>query len=550
MSRLFRFLACLALMLTGVATSELQEVRVGGRLEIYGAYYSDFFARGDGYQAYFPQSLFGRPLGPNGVLTAVSVGDDDEGATFFEQRTRLHVDAGFTEQVRAFIEFDMVDTWGDSFRSDYITGADGRSAGGEVELYQAFIQADEMWGLPMTLRIGRQELQFGSGWLVGADPGPDPFAGLSYDGVRVTYSKAPLKVDGWWAKLAEGFQGPGDNDVDFMGVYASFVEAGEHQFGERMRDSGRLSSFLFAPGQLVHHTLKEVGPFGRRRKPVDVLATFDVYWMMVRDGRDWRTTSADPITEYFEDVFDVDDYGTTLLHTVGTRVAGEWSGFDYELEGAYQWGRADSVGALFVPFGKLFGDTDASWSHWAAHGELGYTFETRYSPRVYLGGSYYEGEDNRDITLLHLLNPFQQGQASMSFNRLFSSWREDAFIDGSAMSNFWKVNAGVSANFPTEAVEMGFDLAYLEVLEPFERPVVYGIPFWTRTGADELGWQTTLYAAYAYSEDLSFEVGWSHYFTGEALDDGAFIDSNGLDFIGGGGSDDVDYVYFLSTLTF
>ncbi len=55
----------------------------------------------------------------------------------------------------------------------YITGADFRhdSTGG-IEVHQSYLEASELFGLPLTARIGRQELEFGSGWMIGADRGP------------------------------------------------------------------------------------------------------------------------------------------------------------------------------------------------------------------------------------------------------------------------------------------------------------------------------------------------------------------------------------------
>ena len=47
----------------------------------------------------------------------------------------------------AFIEIDSYDIWGEDFRSNYVTGVDARAASGDdVEMYQAYIEAEEMSG--------------------------------------------------------------------------------------------------------------------------------------------------------------------------------------------------------------------------------------------------------------------------------------------------------------------------------------------------------------------------------------------------------------------
>lgn len=507
------------------AAAELQNVEVGGKIEIYGAAYSKFYdaALLDRIPAAF---LRGRPMGPNGTVSLYRTDGKGDSFGFFEQRTRLHVKADFTDEVSAFVELDSIDTWGEDFRSvNYVTGADTRSnSGDDVELFQAYIDVAQIWGLPVSLRVGRQELEFGSGWLVGADPGPDYFTGLSFDAIRLTYEQDEFTVDAWAAKVAETFSDFGDGDIDFYGVYATYALPG----GESDEDS---------PLQL------------------------DLYWMLLRDDQPVSNTSLGVVGEWWEDVLDRDQYGTTMLHTAGARLSGAWASFDYEAEAAYQWGNADALGALFAPVGGLYGDSDARWSNWAGHMEAGYTLDVKYSPRLYIGGSYYGGEDRRDLSFSDWLNPFNEPEASASFNRLFSSWREDMFFDMSGMSNFWKAYLGATAAFPSDAVELGFSLTYLSALDSFDQPVGMVVdgrrvpffsmfPFWTDSGSNDLGWQTFVYATYQYSEDLSFEVGWSHYFVGDAMADGVFADDNGLSLLDGLGADDVDYLYFYTVLEF
>ncbi|MCC6694273.1 MAG: hypothetical protein IT365_01455 [Candidatus Hydrogenedentes bacterium] len=149
---------CLAIVGSTTALAELQNVQVGGKLEIYGGWYSEFFEPNNG-QIRIPDFFVpGRAIGPNGTVSYYRADGSGHELSFFEQRTRLYVDADFTDHVQGFIELDSIDTWGEDFRSDYRTGVDGRAfSGDDVELYQAFIDVDEMLGLPLHLRIGRQE---------------------------------------------------------------------------------------------------------------------------------------------------------------------------------------------------------------------------------------------------------------------------------------------------------------------------------------------------------------------------------------------------------
>jgi hypothetical protein len=494
-------------------TAELQNVEVGGSIEVFAGWYSEFFEVNPvpRYPAVF---LPGRPIGPNGTLSIIRSDGGGNGVTFVEQRTRLHVDAGFTDDVKAFIEVDAIDDWGTDFRSNYVTGADTRGVtNDDVEVFQAYVEANDVLGAPLRLRVGRQEITLGSGWLVGSNPNANPFTGLSFDAVRLTYAADKYSLDAWWAKLLERSPLEGDGDVDFYGVYVTWT-------------------------------------------PVEDVA-FDAYWMYVRDAAAIEDQNLSLPGEWMERRVGLDDYGVTGLHTIGFRNAGTRAAFDWEVEVAYQFGNADAAGALFtspfLPLGALaYGDDHASWDSWGGHFEVGYTFEAVWQPRVYLAGYYYDGEDNRGLSFWDWLNPFHKPDASISFNRLFSDHEIDWFLCTSALTNSWELAGGVSVT-PVEKLELTFDVTYQEIVAPFDYPpyfevgpwripVLPGLSFWTEEGDDDLGWQTSLTLSYAYTEEVSFEAGWTHFFVGEGLKDGAFIDENGLTFLGGRGDHDADFV--------
>jgi hypothetical protein len=189
----------LTLFMAIPAFADLQNVVVGGQVRISGHWYS---VEGD------------HPGFNNEAIV--------------EQRTRLNVRADFTDDVSAFIEMDDYEMWGggsltaSDFRSNYLTGVDSRAnTSDDVELYQGYIEANKMFGAPLRLRIGRQELKFGSAWLVGTGESAPYFTGLSFDAVRATYATDTFSVDAFWSKLAETSPFEADGDTDFYGVYAS-----------------------------------------------------------------------------------------------------------------------------------------------------------------------------------------------------------------------------------------------------------------------------------------------------------------------------------------
>jgi len=243
--RNIKILVILALVLgvSSAALAELQNVEVGGSLKIRGDYWR--FDKG--------------------------------GATsFVEQRTALKVKADFTNDITSLVEFDSYGNWGQNFRSNYLTGIDSRGAA-DVSLYQAYINVKGLWGTPLSLRVGRQELSFGAEFLLGNNSSAPYFRGLSFDALRLTYATDQFKVDAFAAKLAESFQNFGKGDTDLYGVYGSYLG------------------------------IEDV--------------TLDAYWLYLRDG----TVAGQ----------DVD------IHTFGLRGSGKVGSSDFEAEVAYQLGGID-----------------------------------------------------------------------------------------------------------------------------------------------------------------------------------------------------------------
>ncbi|HOD51386.1 MAG TPA: alginate export family protein [Candidatus Hydrogenedentes bacterium] len=524
-SRHKRRVLCLLLVLacTGSALAELQNVQVGGEIRIRGNFITNGLVRTTFMgipEVRWPASLLtGRPIGGPGaaggfnglgIVSPVKWSDTDGGDVgFVEQRTRLNINADFTDDVSAFIEFDSYDIWGQDFRSlNYITGADSPGwTGDDVEVYQSYIEAENMFDLPLRLRVGRQELSFGSEWLVGPKDYVYFFYGRSFDGARLTYKTDTFSVDAFAAELAEGGPFEEDEDVWFYGLYASCTAIENH--------------------------------------------TFDLYWLWLRDARRVADTNLAWFGEWVEDLFNIDDYDPTNLHTVGFRASGLIGALDYEVEAAYQFGDAGQVGTTFKPF--VYGDDDAEFDTWGGHFDVGYTFDVAWKPRPFIGGAYFGGEDNRDISFWEWLNPFDQPEASVSFNRLFSNSMYCGAIDAfNDLSNCWLGRAGVVVH-PTPAFDVILAATYFEAIEPFDAPVHfkvgrYRIPiapalsFWTQENSDEIGWDTSIFVVYHYSEDVTCTFQYSRFWVGDGVADGAFIYNNGLIFSGGRDDKDADFL--------
>jgi hypothetical protein len=370
--------------------------------------------------------------------------------------------------------------------------------------------------MPLRARIGRQELKFGSGWLVGPGYTHPLITAISFDGIRLTYATDMFSFDAFWTKLAENGNLEEDGDVDFYGIYGSFLG------------------------------LEDI--------------TIDAYWLFLRDARALKDTQRGWIGEWHEDLFNLDDYDPVNLHTFGLRGAGVIGGFDFEAEIAYQTGDAGQQGWIFKPW--IYGDDDAEYDEWGGKLTLGYTFDMAWTPRIFVTGEYYGGEDNRDVNIWEWLwKSSWQPSSSVSFNRLFADQCCSGYMDANNdFSNGWTARVGV-ITMPTESIQAYLHVAYYETLESFESPVYWDISgyrfpilpshsFLSCENDDELGWETHLWAKYNYTEDLSFTVGWAHLFVGDGLYEGNYSLGNGLIFNGGRDDDDADYVYARTAIKF
>lgn len=411
------------------AFADLQNVQVGGSIVITGNYWFNLHDSGS------------------------------NNLKFVEQRTHLTVAADFTENVSAFIDVDDYSVWGEDFRSNYLTGVDSRGAAyadnpvlgpnTNPSVFQAYIEAKQIGDTGLRARIGRQKIELGSGWLLGASEDGNFYYGYSYDALRLTYAAEQFSVDAIAAKLAENSPVSEDGDQDLYILYGSYLG------------------------------IKDI--------------TLDAYWMFLRDAASTGIV------------------GSRDMHTFGLRGAGKVGALDFESEVANQ----------------VTEYKDHTLDSWGANLEVGYTFDAPWSPRPFIGGAYFDGEDKSD------------GRAA--FIRPFSGTEYSMFLDAANvdLSNAYVGRAGVSV-LPCDKVKLQLNGAYFGVVQT------------TKGASDQAAWELGLSATYAYTNDLSFRAGYSHLFALDGLEKGtAKIVGNGtaipsLPPI----ADDADYLYFMTTLKF
>lgn len=418
MRRTMAVAALLALIAgTGPALAELQNVAVGGSLRIRGDYFD-----------------FGKQNGTH--VNSESI---------VEERVRLNVKADFTENVNAFVEFDSYGWWGDNFRSNYLTGVDKAPTTNEANIFQAYVEANNMWGTNLRARIGRQEITLGNGWLLGNNDTMAFYYGLSFDALRLTYATDLFRIDAIASKLADASPAQEDGDTDFYTVYGSYLG------------------------------IENV--------------TLDAYWMFIRDA------AVAP--------------GSRETHTFGLRGAGKVGAFDFESEAAYQLVNRENLDS-----------SDA----WGGNVEFGYTFDSALKPRAYVGGAYFEGDEQ-----------------DLAFNRLFASKKYGLVLDNASnLTNMWLTRGGVSL-YPVERLKLTSAVGYFQALQVREIAP-------NTNSRKPLGMEADVRAEYAYSKDLTVSAGYAHVFAFDGLKDGNYIPENGLNVaqLTGG----INYVFMEVKLAF
>jgi len=223
----------LALAFSGSAFAETQNVKVSGSLDVYAFYRGNFDLLDDNDASV---SAAGATVAGGGIPaqthsgTAGQRSDVDE---FFFSITQVEVSADLTDNVSTVINLINQRDW----TSDTLDTAGDVSSGAtnefDILLDLAYVQMKEIFYSPLTLTIGRQDLLFGRGFIVGWNP-QDPqginqaeeFTQIqSFDAIRATLDFNPWTLDFVYSKIAERSLNPEDDrDLYITNVNYKFAE--------------------------------------------------------------------------------------------------------------------------------------------------------------------------------------------------------------------------------------------------------------------------------------------------------------------------------------
>ncbi len=132
-------------------------------------------------------------------------------SVFIAQRARAALQWQFPSHLRAVLQIQDARLWGEA-------GSTGRALN-SMDLHQAYLDLEKLFGRSMALRLGRQEMAFGSERLVGRNDWDQ--TGRAFDALRLTWGEPLQKIDFWLAqnrnKNATGI----NSNQEFLGAYFS-----------------------------------------------------------------------------------------------------------------------------------------------------------------------------------------------------------------------------------------------------------------------------------------------------------------------------------------
>lgn len=222
----------LGLVLTVPAFAETQNVKVSGSLDIYSFYRSDFDLRRNNDAGVVPQGT-AVPAGGGAAGSAINRSDADQ---YFRTDTQIQVAADLTDNVSTVINLVNQRDWNAvAFNAPAAgnlagtTGTRNTDTAFDIELDLAYVQMKEVFFSPLTLTLGRQDLSFGRGFILGWNPQDNHFsiqadeftAVQSFDALRATLDLSPWTIDAVYAKVGEDSLNAED-DLNLMFLNANY----------------------------------------------------------------------------------------------------------------------------------------------------------------------------------------------------------------------------------------------------------------------------------------------------------------------------------------
>ncbi len=438
------FAIALVAFFAAPAFAETQNVKVSGSMDAYWFYHSEYDLADSNDQSALPAGGTAQSQSHTGNLNYRSDAD-----SYFRSNTQVEVSADLTDNVSTVINVVNQRDWNaDTWDSSTGVGPNTTADEFDIDLDLAYVQMKEIFYSPLTLTIGRQDLWFGRGFIIGNnsrawDANGDTLDDMysvttAFDAVRATLDFAPWTLDFVYANITENSQNAED-DIDLWIANINYKFAEYNAVAE-----GYIAS------ELDRATLSTVANSGTQLNATHTLG-----------GR----AQFDPISQI----------------TLGGEVAYQFGGYHTTTNGR---------------------DRDA----WAADLFGTYRWDNAWKPELTLEYVYFSGEENLSTSTSDSYgawNPMYRGK----FWTAYADFREFVYatadsVDDPATTNqsFIQVKGAMK---PLEDLLLEASFTYLWTTEDIHNTKA---DIHTATRDSNIGWEVDLQATYDYTEDVSFGI--------------------------------------------
>ena len=196
---------------------------------------------------------------------------DLSGNRFSELRTRLGLKFSPIDNITGLVQLQDSRIYGTE--PNTLTGIDN------IDLHQAFFSVNNIFDLPVNLKLGRMELSYGPQRLIGAVGFHN--VGRSFDGGVLQLITKNIDVDFFTAQTNESFEAGDTNDFSIYGAYGNLKIANNYKIqpfiiGEMLKgsESSRYTLGLYVNGKVggLSHEVEGAYQLGSAAKDVDIAA--------------------------------------------------------------------------------------------------------------------------------------------------------------------------------------------------------------------------------------------------------------------------------------
>ena len=334
-------LLAFAVALTGTAYAEVQNIKVSGDIDLKGISHQNYDLKEKNRN--FSHEGTG---GPDNV-------SNDDSESFFLSTVHLQVDADLTDSVSTSVRLLNQRKW-----DNHVAGDD------QVSLDTAYVTLKEFLYSPLTIVAGRQDLNYGNGFIVGAK-------GRLADPEGVFPSTATTGTQ------ATGQEYSAHNSFDAIRAILDFAPLTVEAFVSKNNETGVVTNDEDLYGLIVNYKLDRWD------------AEIEPYWFFLNDESGARTITVNDANAAGGTT--ARTYEINRVHTVGARAAASpVENLKLSAEGAHQFGELIDSNTVAAGPGYSERDRDA----WGANVYANYTWaKVPWTPSTGVGWVFFSGEE-------------------------------------------------------------------------------------------------------------------------------------------------------------